>query len=290
MAEMTINGVRIDDVSLGAAPRLACAAVVTGPTARWAAIAAGSMAGAAPSATGGIVEAGIDRPLKGDETPDGRPGLSLLLFAEKEEDLQEALTLRVGRGLAAVPGAACYSGLASGRRLRLGAALTGLGGGAEIVKRVGERRFRRIPLLDGEFLVEDDIGAVDTALGDVSLLIVGASSGAVLGAAAAAVTAAAAVAGVILPAPGGASRLSRHAGAQAFYPTLRSAEGSALAADENAVLELLLAGLDASVVGDAIGRALAAVTAIGRAGGITRITAPEAGARQRQLRLREFLP
>ena len=68
-------------------------------------------------------EAGIERELAPHETPDGRPGIAVLLFAVSTGELQKQLSARVAQCVLTSPGSACYAGLAGEETLRLGNAL-----------------------------------------------------------------------------------------------------------------------------------------------------------------------
>src|SRR5947208_12898441 len=85
--------------------------LVTAETPEWAMIAGQVTTGYAASVIGCDAEAGIERTLKPDETPDGRPGVSLLLFAFNRDALQKAVVNRVGQCILTCPTTACYNDL-----------------------------------------------------------------------------------------------------------------------------------------------------------------------------------
>src|SRR5207245_10613339 len=85
--------------------------VVTAATAAWAQTAAQVATGYAASVIGCDAEAGLERTLTADETPDGRPGVSLLFFAFSRDALQKALVNRVGQCILTCPTTACFNGL-----------------------------------------------------------------------------------------------------------------------------------------------------------------------------------
>src|SRR5262245_13131400 len=89
----------------------ACRLVVTAATAAWARTAGQTATGYAASVIGCDAEAGIERELKAEETPDGRPGVSLLLFGFSRDALQKAALNRVGQCVLTCPTTACYNGL-----------------------------------------------------------------------------------------------------------------------------------------------------------------------------------
>ena len=126
-----------------------------GADARWAVQAAVTMTGFATSVIACGCEAGIERVLSPRETPDGRPGVRVLLFAVSTAELQRQLQNRVGQCVLTSPGSACYAGLDAGEdKLKLGAAIRFFGDGWQIAKRLGDRRYWRVPVMDGEFVCE----------------------------------------------------------------------------------------------------------------------------------------
>src|SRR5579871_5838393 len=154
MPELTANGIAIDDTFAEAFDMRATAIVITAPTERWAAQAAETMTGFATSVIGCGCEAGVDSVRSPRETPDGRPGVRVLLFAVSTAELQKQLQNRVGQCVLTSPGSACYAGLEAGERLRLGNALRYFGDGWQISKRFGGKHYWRIPVMDGEFVCE----------------------------------------------------------------------------------------------------------------------------------------
>src|SRR5207248_2349210 len=154
--------------------------------------------GYAASVIGCDAEAGIERELSADQTPDGRPGVSLLFFAFSRDALQKALINRVGQCILTCPTTACYNGLPidKARSIRLGGNLRFFGDTFQFSKKLGERRFWRLPVMDGEFVCEDVFGTVKGVAGG-NFLILGESPAVALAAAEAAPAAVRAVPGVI---------------------------------------------------------------------------------------------
>ena len=152
-----MTDVQIDDTFAEAFDMRATALVITADTERWARQAATSATGFATSIIACGVEAGIDRMLPGDETPDGRPGARVLMFAGSSGELQKQLVNRVGQCVLTCAGAACYAGLA-GEPLKMGDTLRYFGDGWQISKRLDGRRYWRVPVMDGEFVCEGTTG------------------------------------------------------------------------------------------------------------------------------------
>jgi formylmethanofuran--tetrahydromethanopterin N-formyltransferase len=231
--------------------------IITAATPAWARTAAQSMAGFATSVIGCKVEAGIEAELPPGETSDGRPGVSVLLFAFNAEGLASRLVDRVGQTVLTCPTTACFDGLPeASERVTVGGVLRHFGDRLQSSKFLDGRRFWRIPVMEGEFLVEEAFGVQD-AIGGGNFLILGSNPGAVLAAAEAAVEAMRKVRGAILPFPGGIVRSGSKVGAkryknlvastnEAYCPTVRGRVGvsSALPDDVNSVLEIVVDGLD----------------------------------------------
>jgi len=282
-----LNGVEIRDSFAEAFPMRATRLVVTAASPRWVDEAAASLTGLATSVIACGCEAGIERRLTPALTPDGRPGIAVLLFAFNDALLAEQLQKRVGQCVLTCPSAAAYGGLDGTARLPLGRALRFFGDGFQSSKRVGERRYWRVPVMEGEFLVEDSVAATG-GIGGGNFLILATTPQAALTAAEAAVDAMAGLGGVILPFPGGVVRSGSKVGSRyrklvastndAYCPTLRGrTPRTALPPEVASVLEIVIDGLDEAVIAQATVAGVRAACALGRAGGIVAIDAGNYG-------------
>jgi formylmethanofuran--tetrahydromethanopterin N-formyltransferase len=302
MRALTVKGIRIDDTFAEAFGMRATAVVVTADSARWARQAALTMTGFATSVIGCGCEAGIDRTLPAKETPDGRPGVRVLLFAVSTTELQKQLQARVAQCVLTSPGSACYAGLAGEEALRLGDALRYFGDGWQISKLLGARRYWRLPVMDGEFVCEATTGLTKQAVGGGNLLIMGRTARTTLAAAEAAAAAVAAVPDVIAPFPGGIVRSGSKVGSKykgviastndAYCPTLRGAVATALDDDVGAVLEIVIDGLTSAAVAAAMRAGLGAIVRLGPKRGAVRVGAGNYGGKlgPHHYRLRDLLP
>jgi formylmethanofuran--tetrahydromethanopterin N-formyltransferase len=256
---MQINGVAIEDTFAEAFTMRAARIVITAKNMKWAREAARSLTGFATSVIGCDCEAGIEREIPGSDTPDGRPGLSVLLLTMDKESLPQRLIERVGQTVLTCPTTSCFDGLtAASDRLTVGKALRVFGDGFQGSKVVGERRYWRVPVMEGEFLIDETFG-MQEAIGGGNFLILGEDADAALAAAEAAVAAMEPLPGVILPFPGGVVRSGSKVGSkryanmiattnEAFAPTLRAVTATALPEGVNSVLEIVLDGLDAPAI------------------------------------------
>ena len=252
---MEHRGVLIEDTFAEAFPMRAARLIITAANERWAHQAATTLTGFATSVIACKCEAAIERRLTPGETPDERPGVSVLLFAMDTEGLGKRLVERIGQAILTCPTTSCFDGLPDAdRRIQAGRALRAFGDGFQGSKVVGGERYWRIPVMDGEFLVQESFGAVK-GIGGGNFIILGTDLRATLAAAEAAVDAIANVSGVILPFPGGIARSGSKVGSRryksvpattndAFCPTLRPLTTSSLPADADSVLEIVLDGLD----------------------------------------------
>jgi formylmethanofuran--tetrahydromethanopterin N-formyltransferase len=259
---LTINNVPVEDTFAEAFPMTAARLIVTAETPAWAETAGREATGYAASVIGCDAEAGIERPLAPDETPDGRPGVSLLLFAFNREALQKAVVNRVGQCVLTCPTTACYNGLpvVKDKSIRVGGNLRFFGDSWQFSKKLEDRRFWRVPVMDGEFVCEDVFGTTKGVAGG-NFLIVAETQAAALAAAEAAVAAMRRVPGVIMPFPGGVVRSGSKVGSRykklrastndAYCPTLRGVVATALPEGAGAVYEIVIDGVDLPAVEEA---------------------------------------
>jgi len=279
-----VNGVFIDDTFAEAFPMGAARIVVTAVNARWAREAALKLTGFATSVIACKCEAAIERELEPRETPDSRAGVSVLLFAMDTEGLGKRLVERIGQTVLTCPTTSCFDGLPDAdRRLTPGRALRVFGDGFQGSKVVGRDRFWRVPVMDGECLLQESFG-VAKGVGGGNFIILGADARSTLAAAEASVAAIANMEGVILTFPGGIARSGSKVGSRrykalaastndAFCPTLRPLTASSLPDDVDSVLEIVLDGLDE----ESIRRAMRAGIVAACLPGIRAITAGNYG-------------
>jgi formylmethanofuran--tetrahydromethanopterin N-formyltransferase len=261
---MMIRGVHIEDTFAEAFGMRAVRIVVTAVNQRWARVAAEQLTGFATSVIACKCEAAIERELGPDDTPDSRPGVAVLLFAMDTEGIGKRLIERIGQTVLTCPTTSCFDGLPGlPDRVMPGKALRVFGDRFQSSKVVGGERYWRIPVMDGEFLVQESFGVQKKGIGGGNFLILADDAASGLEAAEAAVAAVQGTPGVILPFPGGIVRSGSKVGARgyanmiastndAFCPTLRLTTDSALSEGVNAVLELVFDGLNADAVSTAM--------------------------------------
>lgn len=282
---MKINGVSIDNTFAEAFPMKAARLVVTAANDTWADHAARAMTGFATSVIACGCEAGIERRLAPKETPDGRPGVSVLLFTMGRKELVKQIQNRVGQCVLTSPTSACFSGLDEGDAIELGKNLRFFGDGYQISKKLGDKRYWRVPVMDGEFLCEE-MTRMAKAIGGGNFLVLARDQEAALGACERAILAMRKVPGVIMPFPGGVVRSGSKVGSKykalpastnhKFCPTLKGAVDSELSDEVGAVLEIVIDGLDSASIEQATRVGIEAACR-GRRHGVLRISAGNYG-------------
>jgi formylmethanofuran--tetrahydromethanopterin N-formyltransferase len=297
---LTLAGTPVDDTFAEAFPMSAARLVVTAIDREWAEVAANVFCGYATSVIACDLETAVERRLGGDETWDGRPGVSILAFAFSRDRLAAALINRVGQCLLTCPTTACYAGLLDApadKQVSVGGQIRFFGDGYQSSKVIGGRRFWRIPVMDGEFVCEDRFGTVKGVAGG-NLLIAGRTQSAALQATRAAAQAARCVPDVILPFPGGIVRSGSKVGSRykalkastndAYCPTLTPLTETSLPPGSGAMYEIVIDGLSAEAVAASM---KAGLHAAARCADLTLITAGNYGGKlgPHHFRLRDML-
>jgi formylmethanofuran--tetrahydromethanopterin N-formyltransferase len=237
--------------------------VVTAATPEWAMNAGRSLTGFATSVIGCKCEAGIERELEPGETPDGRPGVAALLFATDADGLAKRLRERVGQTVLTCPTTACFNGLEAEREVDVGGKLRFFGDGWQASKVLAGRRYWRIPVMEGEFLVEERFGIVE-GVGGGNIIILGDDLATALRAAEAAAAAMREVEGAIMPFPGGIARSGSKVGSERYKgamastnhvlcPTLRAqVDDTQVPEGVESVFEIVIDGLAPEPVAEAM--------------------------------------
>jgi formylmethanofuran--tetrahydromethanopterin N-formyltransferase len=257
---VNIRGVFIEDTFAEAFGMRASRIVITARNLKWARAAGLKLTGFATSVIACKCEAGIERELPETETPDGRPGVSVLFFTMDSDGLGKRLIERIGQTVLTCPTTSCFDGLPDAPdRLAPGRAIRVFGDRFQSSKVIGGQRYWRVPVMEGEFLISETFGMQKKSVAGGNFLILAEDEDAALAAAEAAVAAIEGTPDVILPFPGGVVRSGSKVGARhykgmiastndAFCPTLRPLVDSALPDGVNAVLEVVLDGLSATAI------------------------------------------
>ena len=272
--------------------------VVTAESPGWAQTAARSLTGFATSVIGCKCEAAVERTLDAGETPDGRPGIAALLFTPDRDSLGKRLVERIGQTVLTCPTTACFNGLEAEERVDVGGQLRYFGDGWQASKVLAGERYWRIPVMEGEFLVQERFGLAE-GVGGGNLIILAEDVATALRAAEAAAEAMRAVEGAIMPFPGGIARSGSKVGSRykalmastnhVLCPTLRAqVDDSDVPAGIGSVFEIVIDGLGPEPVREAMRVGLDAAA---RAGA-RQITAGNYGGSlgEHHFHLKELLP
>ncbi len=283
---MIINGVTIDETFAEAFGMKATRAIITAQNEKWAMISAQAMTGFATSVIACGCEAGIEKVLSPSETPDGRPGVSILIFAMGGKGLAKQLETRAGQCVLTSPTSALFAGIDEGVQIPLGKNLRYFGDGFQVAKKMNGKRYWRIPVMDGEFLTEATTGRVE-AVGGGNFLVLAKSQPQALAACEAAIEQMRKIPNVIMPFPGGVVRSGSKVGSKypalgassndAFCPTLKGMTKTELPADCESVMEIVIDGLTKEDIDKAMRVGIQAVCDLGAENGIQRISAGNYG-------------
>jgi formylmethanofuran--tetrahydromethanopterin N-formyltransferase len=255
---LEISGTTIDDTFAEAFRMRFARLIVTAHDEHWLDAAVREFTGYSSSIISCDSETGLERKLAPAETPDGRPGAAILVFGFSADALKSVVPNRAGQCLMTCPTTAVYDGLREGEeRVGLGKTIRYFGDGFQKSKQVGGRRYWRVPVMDGEFLIEH-WAYVGKGVGGGNLILQAETPLAALEGARRAVAAIDPLPGVITPFPGGVARSGSKVGSrykalkastsEAYCPTLRGRVETKLAAGANAAYEIVIDGVDEAAV------------------------------------------
>ncbi len=276
----THNGVQIEDTFAEGFSMWGSRLIITAASQKWANIAGTSMTGFATSVIACDCEAAIECEIPADESPDGRPGVAVMIYGFSRGKLSESMLNRLGQCVLTCPSTAVFNGLPekdADAMLDIGKSVRFFGDGYQVKMRMGDgwrdrRRYWRIPVMEGEFLIEEKIGAKKAVAGG-NFLIMGDSEDKTLEAAEAAIEAIQKVPGVVTPFPGGLCRSGSKVGSTyaflrastntPFCPAIKhSFKESKVPEGVNSVLEVVINGFDEASVIKAMGVGVDAATKV----------------------------
>jgi formylmethanofuran--tetrahydromethanopterin N-formyltransferase len=283
---LRLNDVEIEDTFAEMFSMWAGRVLITADTERWALTAAQTATGFAASIIMSPAEAGVEGTIPPDKTPDGRPGVLIQIYHRTRRDLKTQMILRIGQCVMTCPTTAAFDALPKAkRRLKVGRSLRLFGDGFQRRDEMYGRRVWRIPVMEGEFIVENRFGAMRAVAGG-NFLIMAENRKAGLQAAEEAVKAINERSRyVILPFPGGVCRAGSKAGSlkyklkastfHSYCPKLKKLiEDSKVPENVNAIYEIVINGLDI----DAVKRAMAeGIRAAVKVPGVVKISAGNYG-------------
>ena len=268
-ANLSIGSTAIEDTFAEAFGMKYTRLIVTAHDDYWLQAAVQEFTGYSSSVIACDLEAGLDRWVPREETPDGRPGAAILAFGFSADALATAVANRVGQCVMTCASTAVFDGLAEVEaRIPLGKHIRFFGDGYQKSKQIGGIRFWRIPVMDGEFLVQESLG-VASGVGGGNIILQTAKSEQALDAARRGVEAVRQVPGAITPFPAGVARSGSKVGsiyktlkastADAYCPSLRGRVESKLFDNVGCALEIVIDGTTEKAVESAMQAALKAV-------------------------------
>ncbi|MEM3693068.1 MAG: formylmethanofuran--tetrahydromethanopterin N-formyltransferase [Candidatus Bathyarchaeia archaeon] len=261
-------------------PMWVCRVLITADEEAWAKRAAEVATGFATSIIGAPLEAGIEGIVSKDETPDGRPGAMLQMYHMDRVLLKGQLTSRLAQCVLTCPTTAAFDGLPEAkRRAKVGRSIAKFGDGFEVQDSLAGRIVWRIPVMEGEFIIEDSFG-IKRGIAGGMFLILASERKAGLTAAEKAIEAIKSVRGVITPFPGGICRSGSKVGSEKyklkastnhpFCPTLRGKVANSLVPETvSTIYEIVINGLNLKAVGKALGKGIEAALEVPGIVGIT---------------------
>lgn len=278
------NICRIEDTFAEMFPMWLGRILITADTEKWVLVAARAATGFATSVIMSPAEAGIERMVSPKETPDGRPGAIIQIYHIRGHDLKVQMITRIGQCVMTCPTTSAFDALANSvKRLKVGRSLSLFGDGFQRRDSYGDRKIWRIPVMEGEFVVEDRFG-VKRGVAGGNFIILAKDSSCGLRAAEASVEAIGLAGNVILPFPGGICRSGSKIGSlkyklaastnHLFCPTLKEVPDSKLPSDVDSIYEIVMDGLSLEDVKKAMAEGIIAAASMP---GIVKITAANYG-------------
>ena len=283
---MIKNSIKIFNTFAEAFPMKCSRLIVTAETKEWAKIAANSFTGFATSVIACGCESAIEKILNKKETPDQRPGVSILIFSMSSKELSKQILNRAGQCIMTSPTSALFSGNNGDVKIKLGNSLRYFGDGFQISKQIDKKRFWRIPVMDGEFICEDYAYQID-GVGGGNFLILADTKLNALKASEAAVQEMQKIPNTILPFPGGVVRSGSKVGSKyksllastnfEYCPTIKGVVKTALSREENSVLEIVVDGVTKNDVILSLKAGIKAILKLGKESGVKSISAGNYG-------------
>jgi len=269
-----LNGVEIEDTFAEMFPMWVGRVLITAANEKWAQTAAKVATGFASSIIMSPAEAGVEGSMPPDKNPDGRPGTIIQIYHHTRHELKQQMILRIGQCVMTCPTTAAFDALPEAkRRLKVGRSIRLFGDGFQRRDEMYGRNVWRIPVMEGEFIVEDSFGAQNAVAGG-NFLILAENQKACLQAAEDAVNAIGLKSdGIILPFPGGICRSGSKAGslkyklkASTFHqycPRLKKLMPDTMVPENvHSVYEIVINGLNLDVVKRAMAEGIKAAVKV----------------------------
>ena len=286
MGYMLENGVEIVDTFAEMFGMWVGRVLITAENQKWAEIAAATATGFASSIIMSPAEAAVEGVVPPENTPDGRVGVLIQIYHRTRPDLKAQMVLRIGQCVMTCPTTAAFDALPKAkRRLKVGRSLRLFGDGFQKRDTLAQKKIWRIPIMEGEFIVDDNFGAAKAIAGG-NFIILAKNTEAGLQAAERAIEAIKTNGKeVVMPFPGGICGAGSKAGSMKYKlkastnhplcPKLKGlVENSQIPPDVQTVYEIVINGLNLEAVKKATAEGIRAAVQVP---GVTRITAGNYG-------------
>ena len=262
--------------------------LITADSEKWALTAAEVATGFATSVIMSPAEAGIEGTVPPENTPDKRSGVLIQIYNRNRFDLKNQMIMRIGQCIMTCPTTSAFDALPKAkRRLKVGRSLRYFGDGFQKKALVGNRKAWKIPVMEGNFIVEDSFGVVEAVAGGNFLILAKDKTSGLKAAEESVKAIKNKTSEVILPFPGGICRSGSKAGSlkyklkastnHPYCPTLRTlVEDSQIPENVNCVYEVVINGLSLEAIKRAMGVGIKAAASIS---GVVRISAGNYGGR-----------
>jgi len=270
---LTGHTLQIQDTFAEMFPLWVSRILITAENEKWVQIAANVTTGFATSVIMAPAEAATEGIVLAEQTPDKRPGALVQIYNRDRFALKHQLMERIGQCIMTCPTTSAFNGLLGKRVLRVGSSLRYFGDGFQKKTRVADRKCWKIPVMEGNFIVEDGFGAQEGVAGG-NFMIFAENQAAGLKASEAAADAIRANApDVIMPFPGGICRSGSKAGSlkykmkastnHPYCPTLRTlVPDSVVPENVSCVYEIVMNGLSLDSVKNAMKQGVSAAAGV----------------------------
>jgi len=260
--------------------------LITADSEKWALTAAAVATGFATSVIMSPAEAGIEGIVPADKTPDNRIGALIQIYNYNRFDLKTQMILRIGQCIMTCPTASAFDAMPNAKRkLKIGRSLRLFGDGFQRKGLVGNRKVWKIPVMEGEFIVEDAFGATQAIAGGMVLILAKDKPSGLLAAEEAVKAIKSNASEVVMPFPGGICRSGSKTGSlkyklkastfHSFCPQLKTiVPDSQIPENVNCVYEVVINGLTIEAVKKAMS---AGIKAAASTPGVVRISAGNYG-------------
>jgi formylmethanofuran--tetrahydromethanopterin N-formyltransferase len=268
--------------------------LITADSEKWALTAAEVAAGFATSVIMSPAEAGIEGIVPTDKTPDNRIGVLIQIYNHNRFELKNQMILRIGQCIMTCPTTSAFDAMPNAKRkMKVGRSIRLFGDGFQRKGLVGNRKVWKIPVMDGDFIVEDTFGAAEAVAGGNLLILAKDKASGLKAAEEAAKAIKTKACDVILPFPGGICRSGSKAGSlkyklrastnHPFCPGLKTLlPDSQLTENVNCVYEIVIDGLNVEVVKRAMGDGVKAAASVS---GVVRVSAGNYGGKLGQYKV-----